>query len=131
MKKALRHARKVSFAIGLLGAIVFAAFNWNLDLLFRGHKYTAKVLAVTAGRAGCYQIELAFARAGGEWVNQLITDCTGERFLLFFAAGDSLAVWESGRSPYRYYVPRQHLAVKVFIFLFFMVVPFIFAIFGR
>ncbi len=125
------YARKVCFGIGVFGIFLLTLFNWNFHLMFSGKKYESKVLKVHKHPEKCYQVEIEFTRVNGELVQKNITDCTGETFLFWIDKGETLKLWESKSKPYKHYVPFVNFAGKIFLMIFFIIVPFIFAIFGR
>lgn len=126
-----KYARKVCFVIGVLGILVFTLFNWNFQLMFSGGKYETRVLQIDKGINECYKIKVEFNRAQEGLIQKEITDCTGETFLFLIEEGDTLTLWESKDKPYKHYVPFINFGVKLFLIVFFIFIPMLFALFGR
>ncbi len=129
-----KHARRVCFVIGLFGIFLLIPFNWNIFLVKDGLKLSAKVIHIEELKkevSGGTTVEIEYNRLGNELVHRRIRDYTGENFLFFIEEGDLLTIYESKDKPYKCYVPFLHIVPKIFIGVFFILIPFVFAIFGR
>ena len=132
MTAELQQARKIILGITTFGLLIIYALNWNVDLVWNGHQHSGTVTSHThstngSNTSGHYAISIEVEK-NGETIPVHFKD-----FSRFFdkSNGDEVVVYESKNSPYRYYLPKLNLRITLYVFLFFVLIPLVFVVFGR
>jgi hypothetical protein len=127
-------AKRITLLIAVFGLGIAYALNYNLDLVFRGTKYTGNVRSVSLSSKGArtqvykHILDIEFEK-NNQLVNIQATDYAQSAINKYDKK--DIVLYESKTEPYRYYIPKINSTITRFVLLFFVGIPLVFAVLGR